>query len=68
VDAYGSPAAVVTSAGSPVGVLVVDVGRTGDRAQTIYLVANPEKLAGWQDAGRPSGRVPAPSASRPRHQ
>jgi RNA polymerase sigma-70 factor (ECF subfamily) len=38
------PAAVLTSAGVPVAVVVLDVDPGGDRVQTIYLVANPDKL------------------------
>jgi len=44
VDVNGGPAAAVTSAGSLVGVFVVDVDAASDRAQTIYLLANPDKL------------------------
>ena len=44
LDLNGAPAAVVWSGLEPVAALLLDVA--GGQIQTIYLVANPEKLAG----------------------
>jgi hypothetical protein len=43
----GGPGVVFTSAGTPIGGLLLDVA--DGRVQTLYLVANPEKLAGLRD-------------------
>ena len=42
-----APGVVFTSAGMPIGVFLLDVA--DDLVQTLYLVANPEKLAGVRD-------------------
>ena len=42
-----APGVVFRSAGSPIGVFLLDVA--DDQVQTLYLVANPEKLAGVRD-------------------
>ena len=43
----GAPGVVFPSAGAPIGVFLLDVA--DERVQTLYLVANPEKLAGVRD-------------------
>ncbi len=42
-----APGMVLTAAGAPIGALLLDVAE--DRVQTLYLVANPAKLAGVRD-------------------
>ena len=42
-----APGVVFSSAGRPIGVFLLDVA--DDQVQTLYLVANPEKLAGVRD-------------------
>jgi RNA polymerase sigma-70 factor (ECF subfamily) len=50
-EANGGPAVLVTSAGTPVALFVVDVEADGDRVQAIYLVANPDKLGTLRSPG-----------------
>lgn len=48
VQVNGGPAIVVVAGGTPVTAILLDV--TDDAVQTIYLLANPEKLAGLRAA------------------
>jgi RNA polymerase sigma-70 factor (ECF subfamily) len=44
VDVNGGPAALITVAGSPVGLLVVDVDPATSRVTQVWLIANQDKL------------------------
>jgi RNA polymerase sigma-70 factor, ECF subfamily len=47
VELNGGPGVVFTAAGAPIGAVLLDVA--DGRVQTLYVMANPEKLAGVRD-------------------
>ena len=49
-EVNGGPGIVVTSDGAPITTLILEV--SDDRVQTIYLVANPDKLSGMRPRAR----------------
>ncbi|PZG37932.1 RNA polymerase subunit sigma-24 [Spongiactinospora gelatinilytica] len=46
LDVNGGPAAVITAAGLPVAVVVVDIDPATDRISHIWIIANQDKLGG----------------------
>lgn len=61
VDVNGGPAALITAAGEPVGLVVLDVDPGTHRVTQVWIVANPHKLRGFAADARGAGRDSCPA-------
>jgi RNA polymerase sigma-70 factor, ECF subfamily len=62
IDLNGAPGLVVRAGGRPVVAILIDTD--GERIQSVYAIANPDKLDGLRDVPRsgPGGTTPSPAS------